>query len=229
MIDAAADLCHFCASGSVTGGAYNAGEDVECRRPLAAAVRRTANWPPLRGGFLHRKIIGMAEANPGAVAAEQIMSKKLVTARPEQSLAELELLLIEHRISGAPVVVDGRLVGVISLGDIPRVDVLTDSLDRMVEEELQIDSPVDGFQHPQQAAYHEFRQRVNNLTVRDAMSDQVVTCHAATPAAEVAAQMVRHHIHRVIVVDGETPIGVVSSLDLAKLVAAMAATVAASP
>jgi CBS domain-containing protein len=161
----------------------------------------------------------MPVSNPAAIPAERIMSKALVVTRPEQSLAELELLLIEHRISGAPVVEKGRLVGVISRGDIPRVDVLTDSLDRMVEEELQMDSPVDGFEHPQQAAYHQFRDRVTNLTVRDAMSDQVVTCQAHTPAGEVAAEMVRHHIHRVIVVDGDRPIGVVSSLDIVKLIA----------
>jgi len=156
---------------------------------------------------------------PNAVAKD-LMTQALVCAHPEQPLAELELLLIEHRISGVPVVEQGRLIGVISRSDIARVEVLVESLDGSVSDQMRWDTQADGFQHPAQPAYHGFRGRLDNLAVKDAMHDQVVTCRPDTPVVEVAADMVRHHIHRVIVVEGDHPVGIVSSLDIVKLVAA---------
>lgn len=152
--------------------------------------------------------------------AQDIMTKTLVSAHPEQPLGELELSLIEHRISGAPVVDHGRLVGVISRSDIARVEVLMESLDGLVSDQMRWDAQADGFQHPVRPAYHGFRGRLENLAVRDAMHDQVITCQPHTPAGEIAAEMIRHHIHRVIVVEADQPVGVISSLDIVRLVAA---------
>lgn len=152
--------------------------------------------------------------------AQDIMTKTLVCAHPEQPLGELELVLIEHRISGAPVVDHGRLVGVISRSDIARVEVLMESLDGLVSDQMRWDAQADGFQHPVRPAYHGFRGRLENLAVRDAMHDQVITCQPTTAVPEVAAEMVRHHVHRVIVVDGDQAVGVISSLDIVRLVAA---------
>lgn len=48
----------------------------------------------------------------------QIMTRKLITMSPEQTMAELKDVLRINRISGAPVVQDGKLVGVISIEDL---------------------------------------------------------------------------------------------------------------
>jgi CBS domain-containing protein len=162
----------------------------------------------------------MADLTAQGMVAKDVMTQALVCARPEQPLAELELLLIEHRISGAPVVEQGRLVGVISRSDIARVEVLVESLDGLVSDQMRWDAQADGFQHPPKPAYHGFRRRLENLAVKDAMHDQVVTCRPDASVVEIAAEMVRHHIHRVIVVEGDRPVGIVSSLDIVKLVAA---------
>jgi CBS domain-containing protein len=151
--------------------------------------------------------------------AEQIMTKALICAHPEQDLRELELLLVEHRIGGVPVVDQGRLVGVVSRSDIARVQVLMDSLDGQVTDEQRWDDQADGFQHNERAEFQGFRQMVDKLKVKDAVHDQVVTCTSATPVGQVAATMVRQHIHRVIVVEGDRPVGIISSLDLVKLLA----------
>ena len=162
----------------------------------------------------------MADLIAQGIVAKDLMTQALVCAHPEQPLAELELLLIEHRISGVPVVEQGRLVGVISRSDIARVEVLVESLDGLVTDQMRWDAQADGFQHPAKPAYHGFRGRLENLAVKDAMHDQVVTCRSDASVVEIAADMVRHHIHRVIVVEGDHPVGVVSSLDIVKLVAA---------
>jgi acetoin utilization protein AcuB len=48
----------------------------------------------------------------------EIMTKKVVTVRPEQTVEEAALLLLGHRIGGLPVVRDGELIGIITETDI---------------------------------------------------------------------------------------------------------------
>jgi CBS domain-containing protein len=153
-----------------------------------------------------------------AVLAADIMTRSLISTRPDDDLKDAERLLIEHRISGMPVVAGADLVGVLSRSDIARVEVLMQSLDELVSDRLNWDEQADGFKHSHGPEFKGFRQRLDQLKVRDAMSDQVVTCTPAMPVREVAAEMVRHHIHRVIVVDGKRPVGIISALDVARLV-----------
>ena len=152
------------------------------------------------------------------LVAQDIMRSDLITAEPDQSLVELRHLLIESDISGVPVVQEGRLVGVISRSDLVRVEELVESLDAEVSGEHWRENQADGFKHSPPPAFAEFRRRLDELKVRDAMRAQVVTCSPQTAVMEVAAEMVRHHVHRVVVVDGDKPLGIVSSLDIAALV-----------
>ncbi len=151
--------------------------------------------------------------------AGQIMTKTLVCVAPNQDLEDVETLLIEHRISGVPVVDRGRLVGILSRTDIARVKVLANSLDGQVTDQMSSGDHADGFQHDAQAEFQGFRQTITSLKVKNAMHDRVVTCTPDSLVSDVAESMVRHQIHRVIVVDRDRPVGIISSLDMVKLVA----------
>lgn len=154
------------------------------------------------------------------VFARDIMHSELIAAHPDQTLVELRHLLIEEHISGAPVVSDGRLVGIISRSDLVRVRELGEALDGAVSEaESWQDDQADGFKHSRPEDFSGFRKRVEQLRVRDAMRAQVVTCPPDKPVDELAADMVRHHVHRIIVVENDRPVGIVSSLDIVALVA----------
>jgi len=48
----------------------------------------------------------------------EVMTGEVVTVAPQTSMAELREILREHRISGAPVVENGELVGIISIEDL---------------------------------------------------------------------------------------------------------------
>src|ERR1700680_2466777 len=48
----------------------------------------------------------------------EIMTRSVLTARPDQSVLEVVQLLAKNRITGLPVVDDGRLIGVVSESDI---------------------------------------------------------------------------------------------------------------
>jgi CBS domain-containing protein len=153
------------------------------------------------------------------IPAQQIMTRSLICATPDQDLNEAEALLIEHRISGLPVVDDGKLVGILSRSDLARVQVLMDSLDGQVTDQFEWTEQADGFQHPHASEFRGFRQMLADLKVKDAMRDGVITCPPDATVGQLAATMVRQHIHRIIVVEEDRPVGVVSSLDLARLLA----------
>ncbi len=148
------------------------------------------------------------------------MCGKPICAHPEQSLVELRHLLIESHISGAPVVSEGRLVGVVSRSDLVRIRELLDALDGQVYGSADwTDNQADGFKHPAREEFHGFQKRADQLRVKDAMRAQVLTCSPDTPVVELASEMVRHHVHRIVVVEDDRPIGIISSLDIAALVA----------
>ena len=52
------------------------------------------------------------------LAVREIMTKQVVTVRPDQTVEDAAMLLLGHRIGGLPVVRDGQLVGIITETDI---------------------------------------------------------------------------------------------------------------
>ncbi len=154
------------------------------------------------------------------LTARDILQPALASVKPEDTLDAAERLMVEQRLTGLPVMDGGRLVGVISRSDVTRVHVLAESLDGQIAEELHWDeTQADGFKHDDPERFLGFKPRLEKLRVKDVMRSQVVTCKPALPIREVAALLVRHHIHRVFVVDQSKPLGVINSLDLVALLA----------
>lgn len=52
------------------------------------------------------------------LTVREIMTKQVVTVRPDQTVEDAALLLLGHRIGGLPVVREGELVGIITETDI---------------------------------------------------------------------------------------------------------------
>ena len=52
------------------------------------------------------------------VTVRDIMTKQVVTVRPDQTVEDAALLLLGHRIGGLPVVREGELIGIITETDI---------------------------------------------------------------------------------------------------------------
>jgi len=62
-------------------------------------------------------IRGVAEKHPGSTKVENIMSKTLVTVSPDTSSRDAAKLMAEHQIRRLPVEENGKLIGIVSLGD----------------------------------------------------------------------------------------------------------------
>lgn len=73
----------------------------------------------LVGMITDRDIVirGVAEKHPGSTKVEDIMSDNLITVTPEATSRDAAKLMAEHQIRRLPVVENGKLVGIVSLGD----------------------------------------------------------------------------------------------------------------
>ena len=57
------------------------------------------------------------------------------------------------------------------------------------------------------------------VTVRDVMTPAIHQVPVTASVAEVARIMVEQHIHRLVVTQGKEPVGIITSMDLLKMVA----------
>lgn len=139
------------------------------------------------------------------IVASDLMNPDVVTVGEDMRLKALASFLVQHEISGAPVVdPDGQLVGVVSMFDVARATAAPDQARGGFLQSVREPDPIaldgDGVD--------------DELTVGDVMTTNVFTVGDDTPVSEVAAMMVHHHLHRVLVVRDEEVVGIVSSSDL---------------
>ncbi len=138
--------------------------------------------------------------------ARKIMSTSLLTVERSTPVREVIRLLIEHRISGVPVVHDGAVVGIISEGDL------------ILRERAYRQRGGMAFLAQQLFADHEKLaveyRKAHGLVAEDVMSEPVVSVLPGTPVEEVAHLMAERHIKRVPVVEGGRLIGIVSRGDV---------------
>ena len=74
----------------------------------------------LRGLVTDRDLAvrALAESRPASTPVQQVCSEHVVTCAPEDDVQRAVALMREHALRRLPVVEQGRLVGVISLGDL---------------------------------------------------------------------------------------------------------------
>jgi CBS domain-containing protein len=149
-----------------------------------------------------------------AIVAADIMSKDVLCVDKSADLRDLAKLFLSRKITGAPVV-DGRgdLCGVIS-----QTDLLFYQLSR--DDELVMPSgfysnvKVEG-----RALTTGFQiEDVNTATVEEVMTPVVHSVTPQTGMDAVARLMTRRHIHRVIVREGRKVVGIISALDILRVV-----------
>ena len=148
--------------------------------------------------------------------ARDVMQANVLSVPPELTLAALEDFLLAKRISGAPVVEEDRVIGIVSRSDVVRCLSLERSLSGVI---------ADGLASPEEPASSvrlptDLEEQLSAHTVRDAMVVDPVVVPPDAPIADVARLMHERHIHRVLVTEGATLRGVISTLDLVRLIAA---------
>lgn len=137
----------------------------------------------------------------------ELMTEKVFTIGPEAPIKDVARILVDNGISGLPVCdIEGRVIGVISEGDI-----LYKEHD---PSEGHIGGPlgwiIEGT--PNYAGYI----KAKALTARKAMTSPVITVAPYESVAQAARIMCEHHVNRLPVVTDEKLVGIVTRADLVR-------------
>jgi CBS domain-containing protein len=148
---------------------------------------------------------------PDSIPVSEIMTRDVVCARADLSVEALARLMIEHGISGVPVVDKrGHAVGVVSKTDLIRL--LEESVAEVGKgEPLAVSRG--GVRYELGPGFH--LQELSRATVADVMTPLVFALPDDASVAQAAAMMAYEGVHRVPVVAGEGEVvGLLSSLDV---------------
>ena len=143
-----------------------------------------------------------------------VMNPDIMTVADDMTTDELARFLDEREISGAPVVdSQGHFIGVVSMTD----------LGRHLAEPSDFQSARAGFYRDvgDEVTLEDLGQRYvegRAVTVRDVMTPVVHHVAATAAVAEAARIMVERHIHRLVVTQGRQPVGMITSMDLLRVV-----------
>lgn len=136
---------------------------------------------------------------------KEFMTSPVVTVAPDRPIAEAAQLMLEHRISGLPVVdKSGRLVGIVSERDLLRRRSGEEPAKRPHWLQLMTE----------RSALEEEPARFHTLTVADVMTPGPLTVTETTPLEEAGKLLEQRRIKRLPVVRGPQVVGVISRADL---------------
>lgn len=153
------------------------------------------------------------------LCARDIMQKRVLSVPPDMPIPELVDFLISHRVSGVPVMEKGKLVGIVSRSDLVRAVSLERSLAGIVAQAFEHDEFAPGDVPPPVGLRSSAVQALQNRTVRTIMVTEPISVAPDTPVGDVARLLVSKHMHRVLVTEGTKLLGLISSLDVVRLVA----------
>jgi CBS domain-containing protein len=156
--------------------------------------------------------------------ARNLMTSEILMVAEDMTLKELADFLVDHEISGAVVCNEhGKPSGVVSLTDIAAAAAQGGSqygVRRSGFYDLGWDdSANDGYTDEWDSMT--IRVPEGELVIRDIMSTKIVTVTPETPIAEVAQTLLSNHIHRVLVEEQAELIGIITTSDLLRQIAAV--------
>jgi CBS domain-containing protein len=152
-----------------------------------------------------------------ALKAKDIMTTQVIAIEPETRVPEIAALLLERRISGLPVVERGRVVGMVSEGDLlRRYEIGTD------RKRYEGSWWMHFFKRdPGPAEY----VKSHAGRAADIMTSPVVCISEDLPVAKIAGIFEKRRIKRVPVVQGDRLVGIVSRANLVQALAVKTRTV----
>ena len=138
---------------------------------------------------------------------KDLMTRDVVSVRPETPLKAVAQVLVEQRVSGLPVIAeDGTLLGVVSEADLIIKEQDPETIHHRSLARLIGDSP--------EAKARTRKSRA--LTAAEAMTAPAVTIGPHRPIHEAAAIMSLRKVNRLPVVDDDRVVGIVTRADLVR-------------
>jgi CBS domain-containing protein len=143
------------------------------------------------------------------------MRRDVPTVTPNDSIATIAKLLVDHGLPGLPVVENGKLIGIITESDII-----------VREAEVDVPTPVPFldaiFMADAGPDFDDELRRVLAVNARELMTAPVVSVRSSATLAEVATLMIDRNVNPLPVLDEQlTLIGLVSRADLVRVISAL--------
>jgi len=137
------------------------------------------------------------------------MTKDVLTVNINSNVEEVAQLLINHKISGVPVVNNGKLVGIISEGD-------------LVFQQKELRAPAfitlfDGILQIGRQKFYDEIKKFSAYKVEDLMTKEVISVKLETEVNQIATIMINKNINRLPVIDNDDKVlGIISRHDIIK-------------
>lgn len=147
------------------------------------------------------------------MTAADVMTRNVISVNKSTTILELVEIFFSKKVSGVPVVDDkGALVGIIS-----KTDLVTHGLEKELKSIL-------GNKMPGQSEIglpdfdYLLGPEPSTETVDRIMSSPVVTAAPDTKVTKLVKIMLDNKIHRIIIVEKENLVGIITSMDLLKII-----------
>jgi CBS domain-containing protein len=152
------------------------------------------------------------------VKARDLMRTKVETLSPEDTVETALARFEEIGIGGAPVMADGRLVGMLTLTDVARTEHLENGQPATRSEYAWGDPEELEDADPEEVFYRDnySPEVLGRALVGDWMSRGVVSVPPEASLQRVCQVMVREQIHRVCVTSGDRLVGLITSFDVVR-------------
>lgn len=142
--------------------------------------------------------------------AKDIMTREVITVKPNTTIEELAHIFIEKKISGAPVVDDnGDLIGIVTENDLisqnKRLHIPT--VVRLFDAFIMLESP---------SKIEKEIRKMAAVTVDDICTKDVITATEDMLVEDIATIMSEKKVHLIPVVDGRKVCGIIGKMDLIK-------------
>ena len=139
-----------------------------------------------------------------------VMSKDPLTIAPDASVTDAARLMVEERIGALPVIENGKLIGIVTEGD-------------LIMQDVKLEFPtylhlLDGFimYPPATARFESELKKAVAANVRAVMTENPVTVRVDASLEEAATLLVEKDVSRLPVLDGDRLVGIISKSDVVR-------------
>jgi CBS domain-containing protein len=144
---------------------------------------------------------------------KDVMNPNVVFCKPDDTVREAAKILKENNISGAPVLEDGQLVGIISEADLLELLVVPE------KGNLWLPSPFEVIEVPirELLSWEETKKMLSDVgstSVEEIMTKDVHTISFEASVEEASEHMIRHRINRLPVMEDSNVVGIVTRGDI---------------
>lgn len=144
---------------------------------------------------------------------KDVMNPDVVFCKSDNTIREAAKILKDNNISGAPVLEDGRLVGIISEGDLLELLVIPE------KGNLWLPSPFEVIEVPirELLSWEETKKMLSDVgstKVEEIMTKDVHTISSEASVEEASELMVRRRINRLPVMENDRVVGIITRGDI---------------